>query len=97
MSVEYLIEPVALFREVARVLQPGAPFVLTFSERWFPPKVVRVWIELHPFERLALVLDYFRRSNAFVDLHTESVRGLPRPADDQYADQFALSDPVYAV
>jgi SAM-dependent methyltransferase len=97
VSVEYLIEPVALFCEVARVLQPGAPFVLTFSERWFPPKVARVWIELHPFERLALVLDYFRRSNAFVDLHTESVRGLPRPEDDQYADQFALSDPVYAV
>lgn len=97
VSVEYLIEPVALFREVGRVLQPGAPFVLAFSERWFPPKVVRVWTELHPFERLALVLDYFQRSGAFVDPHTESVRGLPRPADDQYADQFALSDPVYAV
>lgn len=96
-SVEYLIEPVVLFREIARVLRPGAPFALTFSERWFPPKVVRVWIELHPFERLALVLDYFRRSGAFIDLHTESIRGLPRPADDQYADRFALSDPVYAV
>lgn len=96
-SVEYLIEPVALFREVARVLRPGAWFALTFSERWFPPKVVRVWIELHPFERVALVLDYFRRAGAFAELHTESLRGLPRPADDQYADQYALSDPVYAV
>lgn len=53
--------------------------------------------ELHPFERQALVLDYFRRSGGFVYLHTESLRGLPRPADDQYVDQFALSDPVYAV
>lgn len=97
VSVEYLVKPVELFREVARVLTPGAPFVLTFSERWFPPKVVQVWIELHPFERMALVLDYFRQSGAFSDLNTESVRGLPRPADDPYAKELAFSDPMYAV
>jgi SAM-dependent methyltransferase len=96
-SVEYLVRPFEVFREVARVLRPGAPFVLTFSERWFPPKVVQVWTELHPFERLGLVLDYFRQSGGFGDLHTETIRGLPRPADDPYADTLALSDPVYAV
>jgi SAM-dependent methyltransferase len=97
VSVEYLIKPFEVFREVARVLKPGAPFVLTFSERWFPPKVVQVWTELHAFERLALVLDYFRQGGGFRDLHTESVRGLPRPPDDPYASTLALSDPVYAV
>jgi len=97
VSVEYLIKPFEVFREVARVLKPGGAFVLTFSECWFPPKVVQVWTELHPFERQALVLDYFRQSGGFSELHTESVRGLPRPADDPYANTLALSDPVYAV
>ena len=97
VSVEYLTRPVEVFAEVARVLRPGAPFVLTFSDRWFPPKVVRIWTELHPFERMGLVLEYFRRAGAFTDLNTESARGWPRPDDDKYAHMLAHADPLYAV
>ena len=97
VSVEYMVKPFEIFREVARVLKPGAPYVVTFSERWFPPKVVRVWQELHPFERMGLVVDYFRRDGSFGDLETESLRGLLRPADDKYAGLTPFSDPVYAV
>lgn len=97
VSVEYLTQPVAVFNEVARILRPGAPFLVTFSERWFPPKVIHLWPELHPFERMGLVLDYFRKSSQFGDLHTESIRGYPRPPDDKYARTLRDSDPVYAV
>jgi hypothetical protein len=97
VSVEYLIKPIEVFREVARVVKPGAPFVVSFSERWFPPKVIAVWQEMHPFERMGLVLDYFQRSEIFSKLGTESLRGLPRPADDKYAAELAESDPVYVV
>ncbi|HSO81969.1 methyltransferase domain-containing protein [Thiocapsa sp.] len=97
VSVEYLIRPFEVFREIARVLQPGGRVILTFSNRWFPPKVIRIWQELHAFERLALVLDYLRESGRFGQLETFSLRGLPRPADDTYAGRLAESDPVYAV
>jgi hypothetical protein len=97
VSVEYLIKPIEVFKEVARVLKPGAPFVVSFSERWFPPKVIAVWQEMHPFERMGLVLDYFQRSECFTKLGTESLRGLPRPADDKYAAELAESDPLYVV
>ncbi len=97
VSVEYLTRPFEVFSEVARVLEPGGRLILTFSNRWFPPKVIRIWQDLHEFERLALVLDYLRESSRFGDLQTWSLRGLPRPADDKYADQLAESDPVYAV
>ncbi len=97
VSVEYLTHPVEVFQNVARVLKPGAPFVVTFSERWFPPKAIELWGELHPFERIGLVLDYFRRAGGFDELGTESLRGLPRPEDDKYARQMTQSDPVYAV
>jgi SAM-dependent methyltransferase len=96
-SIEYLTKPDAVFRAVRRVLKPGAPFVVTFSERWFPPKAVQLWTMLHPFERLGLVLDYFRRSGGFTGLGTESARDWPRPHDDQYAGQFAFADPLFAV
>ncbi len=97
VSVEYLVQPIEVFRDIARVLKPGAPFVLTFSDRWFPTKAIEIWTDLHPFERMGLVLDYFRRAGGFVDLGTESLRGLPRPEDDPYAGQMAHSDPVFAV
>ncbi|MGA7801219.1 MAG: methyltransferase domain-containing protein, partial [Gammaproteobacteria bacterium] len=96
VSVEYLTQPWPVFEQVARVLRPGGVFVVTFSERWFPTKVIELWTQLHPFERLGLVLDYFRRAG-FGGLGTESVRGLPRPDDDPYAARLAHSDPVYAV
>jgi len=96
-SVEYLVKPFEVFADVARVLRPGGRFILTFSDRWFPPKAIKVWQDIHPFERMGLVLEYFLRSGAYRDLHTWSQRGLPRPADDKYADRRADSDPVFAV
>lgn len=97
VSVEYLTQPIEVFREVGRVLRPDGVFIVTFSDRWFPPKAIRLWSELHPFERVGLVIDYFRRSGCFGRLRTESVRGLPRPPDDKYAHMMSSADPVYAV
>jgi hypothetical protein len=96
-SVEYLIHPDAVFAEVGRVLKPGGYFVLTFSNRWFETKAVRIWKELHEFERMGLVLEFFRRSGGFHDLQTYSVRGLMRPSHDKYFGRFKDADPVYAV
>jgi SAM-dependent methyltransferase/FKBP-type peptidyl-prolyl cis-trans isomerase 2 len=97
VSVEYLIRPLEVFREVARVLKPGGRFVVTFSNRWFPPKVIRLWEIVHDYERLGLVSEYFLESGHFTKLETWSLRGLPRPRDDKYAGQLPFSDPVYAV
>lgn len=97
VSVEYLIRPHGVFAEVARVLDLGGRFIVTFSNRWFPPKAIRIWPELHEFERLGLVLEYFRHSGRFRQLETWSLKGLPRPPDDKYADRITESDPIYAV
>jgi SAM-dependent methyltransferase len=96
-SIEYLISPEQVFSELARILKPGAPLVITFSNRWFPPKAIKVWGNAHEFERIGLVLEYFIGNGHFEKLHSYSLRGLPRPHDDKYADQLPQSDPVYAV
>ena len=59
--------------------------------------MVKVWQDIHEFERLGLVLEYFLRAGGYGALETWSLRGLPRPEDDKYADRMAESDPVYAV
>ena len=97
LSVEYLMHPFEVFTEINRVLKPGGIFMVTFSNRWFPPKAISIWPELHEFERMGLVLEFFLKSGQYKNLHTYSMRGLPRPQDDKYYSQILFSDPVYAV
>ena len=97
VSIEYLTYPLKIMTEIARIIKPGGKFVVTFSERCFATKAITLWGQLHPFERMQLVLEYFRDSEMFEDLHTYSKRGLPRPSDDKYSKEMKMSDPVYAV
>lgn len=97
VSIEYLIDPLAVFAEVSRVLRPDGYFIVTFSNRCFPTKAIKIWQELHEFERMGMVLEYFLRSDGFKDLQTYSIRGLPRPHDDKYFPDLWYSDPIYAV
>jgi hypothetical protein len=97
VSVEYLIHPYEVFREIARILEKDGYFVVTFSNRWFPPKVVKIWTELHDFERMGLILEYFLQTGLYKNLNTFSMRGLPRNEDDRYYSESPYADPVYAV
>ena len=97
VSVEYMTRPLDVFGEIYRILKPEGIFVATFSNRWFPPKVVRIWRELHDFERMGLVMGYFRNAGHFTALETLSVRGFPRPIYDRHFPEQQLADPVYAV
>ncbi len=95
-SIEYLTRPAEVLSEVLRVLRPGGVFIVTFSNRWFPTKAIRIWSDLHEFERVGMVTQWLHQAG-FERLHTCSARGWPRPQDDPHADRVALSDPVYGV
>jgi len=98
VSVEYLTRPFEVFADIARVLKPGGLLAVSFSNRWFPPKAIRIWKGLHEFERMGLVSEYFLKSKKFKDIHTWSMRGKPRPFDDKYFGlNMMLSDPMYMV
>jgi SAM-dependent methyltransferase len=58
VSVQYLQRPVEVFRQVVRVLRPGAPFVVSFSNRCFPDKAVAIWQALPGPEQQRLVAAY---------------------------------------
>jgi SAM-dependent methyltransferase len=55
VSVDYLTQPVAVLRDAGRVLRPGAPLVITFSNRCFPTKAVSVWHRLDDQGHLAFI------------------------------------------
>lgn len=98
VSVEYLSQPFDVFADVARVLKPEGLFIVSFSNRWFPPKAIRIWKELHEFERMGLVTEYFLQSGGFSNIHTWSMRGKPRPYyDKHFGMNMMLSDPIFMV
>jgi SAM-dependent methyltransferase len=58
VSVQYLQRPVDVFRQVARVLRAGAPFIISFSNRCFPTKAVAIWSALASTDQQRLVGAY---------------------------------------
>jgi SAM-dependent methyltransferase len=85
-SVDYLIRPIEVFRDVARVARPGAPFVCTFSNRCFPTKAIRGWLATTDEQHCDIVAAYFRLAGGW----GEPVRQRRTPAGHR-------GDPLYAV
>jgi ubiquinone/menaquinone biosynthesis C-methylase UbiE len=88
VSIDYLVRPIEVLQEAARVLRPGGQIVITFSNRCFPTKAIRGWLETDDEGRCGIVLDYLRRAGGFEDaqgnLRTPAARGY-------------RGDPLYAV
>jgi SAM-dependent methyltransferase len=62
VSIQYLQRPAAVLAEARRVLKPGAPIVISFSNRCFPTKAVAVWRALDGAGHARLVDIYLRRA-----------------------------------
>ena len=86
VSIQYLQRPVAVLREVARVLQPDAPVVIGFSNRCFWTKAVAVWRALDDAGHAKLIEHYLRQAG-FANIETHR---LAEWVED-------VSDPMIAV
>ncbi len=73
VGVQYLQRPLEVFAEILRVLRPGAPFIISFSNRCFPTKAVAIWRSLDAQGHAALVRLYLERGG-FRDVSAEVLR-----------------------
>jgi SAM-dependent methyltransferase len=86
VSVDYLVQPIEVFSEVARVVRPGGPFVCTFSNRCFPTKAIRGWLHASDAEHGEIVAEYFRRAAGWSD-----------PVIERRTPAGHFGDPLWAV
>jgi len=85
VSIQYLTRPVDVFRDMGRVLRPGAPFAVAYSNRCFPTKAVALWRMLGDRDHADLIALYFRLSGAFAQARAYDI------------SPGAGSDPMFAV
>ena len=81
VSVDYLVRPIEVFADVARVVR----LVCTFSNRCFPTKAIRGWLSTTDEQHLQLVAEYFRRAGGWGDPHAERRTALDHRGDPLYA------------
>jgi SAM-dependent methyltransferase len=86
VSIQYLTQPVAVLRELGRVLRAGAPLAVTFSNRCFPTKAVAIWQALDDSGHARLVAHYLGEAGTWAD-----VRILDR------SPRLPGADPLFAV
>lgn len=87
VSVQYLLHPIEVFREVRRILRPGGPFIVTFSNRLFPEKAIALWGSCSMDERAKVVGAYFHYAGAWDGI----------VAQDRSPQRDPPSDPLFAV
>lgn len=93
-AVEYMTQPIELFKQIHRILKPGGLFIVSFSDLFFSQKATRLWHDLHAFERPGIVLEYFRQSG-FEQMDYQSIRGLIRHDDDPFKNKTVHSCPMF--
>jgi SAM-dependent methyltransferase len=65
LSVDYLVKPLVVFREINRVLKPNGLCIMAFSNRCFPSKAIQLWLEAEDNQRVWLVGAYFHFAGGF--------------------------------
>jgi ubiquinone/menaquinone biosynthesis C-methylase UbiE len=90
VSIQYLTGPEAVLREAGRVLTPGAPLLITFSNRCFPTKAVAIWQALDSAGHARLVEGYLRGAGGWEGI--ETLDRSPRSGAGA-----RTGDPLYAV
>jgi SAM-dependent methyltransferase len=73
VSIQYVVHPLRVFREVRRVLRAGGPFVVAFSNRCFPTKAIAAWREMTDAQHVALVRAYFEASGGWAEVRVEDL------------------------
>lgn len=65
VSVDYLNKPKQVFKEIGRVLRTGGICMLSLSNRCFPTKAFRIWLQTNDTEHVFIAGSFFHYTGLF--------------------------------
>ncbi|KAL1523130.1 hypothetical protein AB1Y20_018086 [Prymnesium parvum] len=82
VSIDYLVKPLEILREVHRVLRPGGRAIFSFSDRFFPSKAIKMWLQADDEGRQRITASYFMYAPAggWTDVTAETLPEAKRVA-----------------
>lgn len=83
VSVDYLIKPLEIFKEMRRVLKPGGKAIMSQSNRCFPTKAINIWLNTNDLEHVFIIGCYFHYA------------GFEPPVSKDISPMFG--DPMYVI
>ncbi len=81
VSVQYLQRPVLVFREISRVLNPGGICMVSFSNRCFPTKAIRLWLGTDDATHIQIVGAYFHFAKGYTSPQAIDISPNPGETD----------------
>lgn len=68
VSIDYLIDPIAVLKDMNRVLKKGSPLIITYSNRYFESKATAAWLYLSDEQRAYLIKSFLEKTECFDDI-----------------------------
>uniref|UniRef100_A0A7R9ZMY6 Methyltransferase type 11 domain-containing protein n=1 Tax=Craspedostauros australis TaxID=1486917 RepID=A0A7R9ZMY6_9STRA len=65
VSIDYLVNPVEVLKEVNRVLRPGGKVIISQSNRCFPSKAIAMWLKMNDRQHLELINGFLQYAGGF--------------------------------
>ena len=87
VSVQYLRQPVPVFRQIGRALRPGGICSVAFSNRCFPTKAIALWSATGDAGHAQIVAAYFHYAGGFTEAETLDLSPDPGRSDPLYVVQ----------
>lgn len=83
VSIDYLTDPIAVLRDIGRVLKQNAPLIITYSNRYFESKVTAAWLSLSDEHRGYLIRNFLQETQLFNNIELMDLS--PEFGDPLYA------------
>ena len=68
VSIDYLIDPVTVLKDIGRILKKGSPLIITYSNRYFESKATAAWLYLSDEQRAYLIKSFLEKTECFNDI-----------------------------
>lgn len=94
VSIDYLIEPIEVLKEVNRVLKPGGKVIISQSNRCFPSKAIAMWLQMNDRQHLELINGYLKFAGGFKDVKAFDITAAEGP--NEYRDPMFIVEATKA-